>query len=51
MEIMDVSKWQGKEGLPSKPYLDPTFTRNYAAFTRLDNPVNAGTAGDFICSK
>lgn len=29
------------EGKPSKPYLDPTFERNYTACTRLGIPVGA----------
>ena len=29
------------EGKPCKPYLDPTFERNYAACTRLGIPVGA----------
>lgn len=37
--VMIRAMGNSAEGLPSKPYLDPTFERNYAECTRLGIPV------------
>lgn len=37
--VMLRAMGNSKTGVPSKPYLDPTFERNYAECTRLDIPV------------
>ena len=37
--VMLRAMGNSKTGVPSKPYLDPTFERNYAECTRFDIPV------------